>query len=559
MSDNYAGTFTEDYGETEQERVERERQEREQSNGAGGPLPPLPFIDMSAWDSVAPPARQWLILDHIPLRQVSLLSGAGGIGKSVLTLQLLAATALRREWVGELFPKPGAAIYLGAEDEQDEIHRRLAAILEHYDATFSELVAGGFRALAFAGKDAVLAEFDRNGRIKVTKLFRSLYAEAVKRQPSAIVVDTVSDVFLGDEIKRDQVRQFGSLMRRLAIDANAAVIIASHPSITGLKSGTGLSGSTQWHNTVRARAYFRRPKNDDNDNGDDDRQPDYGRRELEFMKNQYGRLAKCIPLQWWRGLWLPPSKIDESEQRAEAERKVEDLFLTLLRRFTVQGRNVSDKTGTSYAPAQFAKQAEAKTSKITNRMLAEAMERLFTAGRIKVATEGPPSHPRTRLVEALPPPLPPRPQTPSTELPPPSTGVCVPPPYNPPTRWNGQGAVEAPARPTGVCANAGPSDDRGRDVGTLAQLAPVLIAWRAVIGLGATRTLDQVIELAAERPDLNAALLAVAAMDDGVTISNVRLARWLRSLNEVAVDHLMLSGGGVDATGSPLWTLTADA
>ena len=191
---------------------------------------------------------------------MTLLSGTGGIGKSILVLQLLVAAALRQEWVGSLFPKPGPAIYLGAEDEQDEIHRRLAAILKHYDMAFSDLDAGGFRALAFAGKDAVLAEFDRNGRIKPTPLFKMLYAEAVALQPSVIDIDTAADTFLGDEIKRDQVRQFCALLRQLAIDSNSAVILNSHPSLSGMKSGSGLSGSTHWHNSVRARAYFRRPE-----------------------------------------------------------------------------------------------------------------------------------------------------------------------------------------------------------------------------------------------------------------------------------------------------------
>ena len=79
------------------------------------------------------------------------------------------------------------------------------------------------------------------------------------------MIDTVSDVFLGDEIKREQVRQFGSLMRKLAIDADTAAILSSHPSLSGMKSGSGLSGSTQWHNTVRARIYFRKPGNEDDD------------------------------------------------------------------------------------------------------------------------------------------------------------------------------------------------------------------------------------------------------------------------------------------------------
>jgi hypothetical protein len=58
-------------------------------------------------------------------------------------------------------------------------------------------------------------------------------------------------------------------------------------------------------------------------------------------------------------------------------------------------------------------------------------------------------------------------------------------------------------------------------------------------------------------PELNAAFLAVAATEDGETISNLLLASWLHAHNEVLVDGLMLSDGGVDEAGSPLWTLVS--
>jgi hypothetical protein len=62
------------------------------------------------------------------------------------------------------------------------------------------------------------------------------------------------------------------------------------------------------------------------------------------------------------------------------------------------------------------------------------MTRLFAANRIKIAKEGPPSHPRTRIVEVS--------TDPSTGLPPTSTGVCVPPPLYPLRWWKGQGRWE---------------------------------------------------------------------------------------------------------------------
>jgi hypothetical protein len=84
-------------------------------------------------------------------------------------------------------------------------------------------------------------------------------------------------------------------------------------------------------------------------------------------------------------------------------------------------------------------------------------------------------------------------------------------------------------------------------------LAAVLTAWKTAIGVGERQSLDQVIT----NPGLHAALLAVAAMEDGKAISNVLLARWLRDHNEVPVDGFMLAGGGVDGAGSPWWALVA--
>ena len=272
----YPGAFEEIVGDKSSSYVGKTTtaKDKHESHGNGHDKndepPPLPFIDMSTWDDISPPPRQWLVVDYIPLRQPALISGEGAIGKSILLLQLLAATSLCRHWLGSLAPKFGPSIYLGAEDEQDEIQRRLGAILAHHEASFSDLIAGKFKALAYAGKDAVLAEFDRIGRIKPTALYERLHREACALQPSCIVIDPVSDVFLGDEIKRDQVRQFGSLMRRLAIDSNSSVIMASHPSQAGVRSGSGISGSTQWHNTVRARAYFKKASTTNDEDEEED-------------------------------------------------------------------------------------------------------------------------------------------------------------------------------------------------------------------------------------------------------------------------------------------------
>jgi hypothetical protein len=110
-------------------------------------------------------------------------------------------------------------------------------------------------------------------------------------------------------------------------------------------------------------------------------------RVLEVKKNNYGPVTDAIVLRWKDGVYIVEAGKGTLQWLA-AEQAIDHLFMTLLRRFAGQGRNVTDKPGTSYAPAQFAKQSEAEDAKITSKDFAKSMERLFEANKIKVVSEG---------------------------------------------------------------------------------------------------------------------------------------------------------------------------
>ncbi|MCA1512677.1 AAA family ATPase [Bradyrhizobium sp. NBAIM01] len=353
---------------------------------------PIKFIDMRGWDDEPPPRREWAVLNRIPQRQVTLFSGEGGTGKTILLLQLLCSTVLARDWIGSV-PEPGPVIYLGAEDEEDELHRRLDAIAEYYDEPFSELISNGFYASSYAGEDMTLARFDRNGNIEPTLRYDRLFEQACDIRPAIVAVDTLSDVFGGNENDRVQVSAFTGLMRKLAMQANCAVIINSHPSQAGSNSGTGLSGSTAWHGKVRGRMYLRAATQDEGGVTD----PDL--RVLEFKKNQYGPLSDSMLLRYQRGVFVPEPRGGSLDPQI-AEQRAEHIFLSLLDRFTKEGRNVTDKPGTNYAPAMFGKEMEAHDGKLNKEAMAAAMRRLFASNAIRVVTEGPKSKQRSRIARA---------------------------------------------------------------------------------------------------------------------------------------------------------------
>ena len=70
----------------------------------------------------------------------------------------------------------------------------------------------------------------------------------------------------------------------------------------------------------------------------------------------------------------------------------------LLKQFTGQGRNLSDKaTANVYAPTAFSKEAAATKHSITKIEMEAAMRRLFDGNKIYVDSYGRPSRPYTRL------------------------------------------------------------------------------------------------------------------------------------------------------------------
>jgi RecA-family ATPase len=362
---------------------------REKGFRLPGDVERIEFMNLSE----PPPPREYAVPDRIPLRQVTLFSGEGGIGKSILTLQLLCSTVLAHDWLG-VQPLPGPVIYLGAEDEQDEIHRRLDDIAEHYGVSRSELIDNGLYASSYAGKNMTLARFDSDGDIEYTPLFRGLWEKACEVRPTIIVLDTLSDIFDGDENNRGQVSAFMVLLRSLAMAANCAVVVNQHPSQAGTNSGSGTSGSTAWHGKARGRMWLRAASKDEGGGLTD---PEL--LTLQFMKNQYGARAPNVLLRYQNGVFVPEMP-GGSLDRQVAEQNAEQVFLTLLDRFTSQGRNVSDKKGTTYAPACFAKEREATSQRLSKAALADAMLRLFGSGTIRVATEGPKSKLRSRIVKA---------------------------------------------------------------------------------------------------------------------------------------------------------------
>ena len=358
------------------------------------PTPSLPWLNISSWDRKPVPEREWAIRDRVPLKQAGLFSGEGGTGKSVIELMKNVAHVAAKDWLGSM-PEPGPAFYLGGEDEENEIHIRLAAIAKHYDVTFKELYEGGLHVLPLLGKDMTLCAVTHGGKIETTGLYKQLYEAAGDIKPKNISIDTLSRAFAGNEIDRVQVYAFAMHMQALAKAAGGSVTVLSHPSLQGINSGSGISGSTAWHGAFRFRQYLKGVKSSDGE------QPENDLRQLEFKKNQYGPLGESIVLRYQSGLFLPEAGVSDLDRAARGAR-AEEVFIDLLRQFSGKSRNVSDKaTAPNYAPTVFVKEEDAKRYRFKKPEMEQAMRGLFRADRIRVEDYGRPSRPSYRLVAAV--------------------------------------------------------------------------------------------------------------------------------------------------------------
>lgn len=352
---------------------------------------PLEVVNAATLAGKHPPPRLEHVEGMIPASNVTLLGGDGGTGKSLLALQLAVATAARAQWIG-LPVAAGRALFLTAEDEVAEVHRRLAAIcaLEGLDMDALD----NLDILSLAGRDALLSIAEgRNGVMKTTALFDRIEAWIAEHTPTLVILDTLADLFGGEENARAHARQFVASLRGLAIKHQTTIVLLSHPSLSGMASGSGTSGNTAWSNSVRSRLYLERVLMRD---GDRATEPDPDVRVLRTMKANYGRVGGEVRVRWTDGAFVPCGGSASGASPALEAIRAERVFLDLLASYTAEGRHVSASPSASYAPTVFSR--DARSEGLTRTALAIAMNSLFAERRIVSESFGPPSKQRSRIV-----------------------------------------------------------------------------------------------------------------------------------------------------------------
>lgn len=229
----------------------------------GAEPPNRPF---SVAEHAQPEDRRWLVVGWVALGELNSLYGAGATGKSLLALQLAYCAAGGLPWLG-LKTEKCKVLFVSCEDDRRELARRHVSI----KAALGYPVGNPFGDLSVwdrTGEDNRLAIEDGKGGVTAGPFMAELKAALAELKPGLLVLDTLADIFGGNENNRVHVNAFlkttlgGLIAARRKTGDELTILALGHPSKppTGKESKPAeFSGSTAWENAVRSRLTLRRP------------------------------------------------------------------------------------------------------------------------------------------------------------------------------------------------------------------------------------------------------------------------------------------------------------
>lgn len=273
-------------------------------------------LDLASLATIEPRLPPFNVAHYMPAGYGVLCSAHGGGGKSTICMHQAVCIALGMPFAG-LPTIRRRVLYLSCEDRASLVHWRLAQICRHHGISMADL-AGWLHIVDLVGHESILWLHDS----KAGATYTSAYAEFERRirdsGAEVVYVDGISDTFGGNENDRTHAKAFvNALLANIDPDIGSLVLIGHVNKITsqGASVSEGYSGSTGWHNAVRAR-WFLYPETE----RDEDRGPvRTGRLILELQKSNLGVADHQIGWRWDDGarMFLPEVQATHFDRKAQ--------------------------------------------------------------------------------------------------------------------------------------------------------------------------------------------------------------------------------------------------
>ncbi|HEX6268328.1 MAG TPA: AAA family ATPase [Burkholderiales bacterium] len=252
-------------------------------------------IDLERLAETEPQPPKFIVRDWLPVGYASLLAGHGGVGKSGIALHLGVCIASGEPFFG-LEASRRRVLYISAEDRENVLHWRLSRISAYRGIDIAGL-RGWLDIVDLVGHNAVLWERNPQTGDTAAPAFDRLAERLRASESQLLIVDGISDTFAGNENARADVKRFVNALVSL-IPSDGAVLLVGHiakPQAASAATSEGYSGSTGWHNSVRARWYLYPETAQGEDGGRPERTGDLF---LELQKSNLGRSDQSMRFRW---------------------------------------------------------------------------------------------------------------------------------------------------------------------------------------------------------------------------------------------------------------------
>lgn len=357
-----------------------------QRHNSGHPSAPLFELETGRIDrflNSQPPTRRWLLKELVVLGKAAAVIAPGGSSKSQWLLQLAVGVAsglpVADHWeVGER----GSVIVFFAEDDDDEIHRRIKRIQEHMTGRGHGAALKGMekRLYVFStiGTNMLLTRTDANGEACATQVVESITALA-EQLPDLrlIVIDPASRFRGGEENSNEDATRFVEALETLAKATGASIMLAHHtnkgsysadgePGQGASRGASALTDGLRWQMNLN-RLSDRQAKAIGIDKSL------LGRYVAATVtKTNYSAFPEPVILERLDGGYL--SAVSASQAKNQAEQDAILRVLQILQRVgPLSARELEDRYGGLKEPLKMAKQRVRDVAKL-------AAERGFLAG-----------------------------------------------------------------------------------------------------------------------------------------------------------------------------------
>jgi len=363
--------------------IERGAEAEHEHRNTGG----LGVLRPSDWAGRPTPVRDWVVDDWLPRGKVTSLYGDGGLGKTLLAQMLATSLSRGDDWLGERTKKTRVLCVLCEDDEeemwrrQDDINRKFVLDMNSWDDDDSLFY------MCREGEDNLLMTFDKQSLGTLTNFWAKLRDTAVAFDAEVVILDTLADIFGGNEINRLEVRQFVQrALLGLAQSINGSVLFLAHPSQAGKSSGQGFSGSTAWNNSVRSRWYL-------SSMDEDDSRGNY--RRLSRVKSNYSASGSDTDkiLEWERGVFrvvrsAEDGEVDETTGKSQNDVEIGKIIIDGVLLADRQKVTLGKKKGarTAYL-ADWCRHEISRADIYTVSMIDQVMRRMLVEGELVEGVE----------------------------------------------------------------------------------------------------------------------------------------------------------------------------